>query len=686
MRLAVYVGTSVALATGVFFKALHQRANFYSACVYLSQSSANLMILTNLCLLATGFILFWLQRLFFGTLRPIEIEQLYERGWFAVTETCLAMTIFRGELGLWFLVMMVPNLVLKMGAFLTANRLEVLEQQPLAHSVMVHYQMSFALNTVAFFSAFMMYYCIRSVIDEARANMMITFSFEFAILTIVSISTFLRYVLLLAEIVITRRQIRAQVELRRAEIRATRAEMIREHARAGASSPPTDLPDENDVNELEIDVPGWEEKGRWIFYLDLVTDFLKLVVYAGFFAILIRFFGLPIHILRDLVLTARSFVRRIGDFIRYRKATRDMSSRYPDATPEETAREDVCIICREEMISILPAAPTEGAPAPPPPANVPDRLRPKKLPCGHVLHFACLRSWLERQQRCPTCRRPVLGDEAQGAPAGANNQGGNAAAAAAQPNGPGGNPAPVQRARVFRFGPFRVGFGAVRGDVLQNIHQQIHQGAAAPAQPPADANHPGAQHIGFGFGFGRPHAPLAPVAPVAPAPAQTPASTPAAASASVHAQLQSIEQQIEQELASLRAAAEHVQRVAHLQAELEQLRLEVNSSTEDATATSTSSSGQTQFTSARSEALGAGDPRLPEGLVLPAGWTLQPFNSAASVRAESNPATAPPAWESGSSGEASEINAGLGSTATGSSPKGKGRATTVEEVEDGDAL
>ena len=34
----------MALATGVFLKALHQRANFYAACVYLSQSSANLMV------------------------------------------------------------------------------------------------------------------------------------------------------------------------------------------------------------------------------------------------------------------------------------------------------------------------------------------------------------------------------------------------------------------------------------------------------------------------------------------------------------------------------------------------------------------------------------------------------------------------------------------------------------------
>jgi E3 ubiquitin-protein ligase synoviolin len=34
----------VTLAAGVILKALHQRSNFYAAAVYLSQSSANLMV------------------------------------------------------------------------------------------------------------------------------------------------------------------------------------------------------------------------------------------------------------------------------------------------------------------------------------------------------------------------------------------------------------------------------------------------------------------------------------------------------------------------------------------------------------------------------------------------------------------------------------------------------------------
>ena len=59
---------------------------------------------------------------------------------------------------------------------------------------------------------------------------------------------------------------------------------------------------------------------------------------------------------------------------------------YPDATAEELASGDnVCIICREEM--------TTNA---------------KKLPCNHIFHISCLRSWFQRQQTCPTCRMDVL--------------------------------------------------------------------------------------------------------------------------------------------------------------------------------------------------------------------------------------------------------------------------------------
>ncbi|KAE8392261.1 hypothetical protein BDV23DRAFT_151383 [Aspergillus alliaceus] len=633
MRLAAYTGASVALATGVFVKALHQRANFYSACVYLSQSSANLMILTNVCLLAAGFLLFWLQRLLYGPLRPIETEQLYEKAWFAVTETCLAMTIFRGELGGWFLVMFVCLLVGKVWGWIGEGRVEFLEQQPPANPRLFHTRLAISLLLSVLFNSFMLKYCVRTVLEQARPDMMVMFGFEFAILTILSSSTAARYSISLVEIYVNHQQLKAKIEERRQEIRAARQEAIRRSAQAGELSPPSNLPDENDINEMELDVAGWEEKGRWVFYLDLLTDFLKLTVYLTFFAILFTFYGLPIHILRDVVVTIRSFGRRIMDFLRYRNATRDMNERYPDARAEEISREEVCIICREEMTHWQ--QPAEGAGQPR--GRVSERLRPKKLPCGHILHFACLRSWLERQQNCPTCRRPVIAPPShRGHPGAVVNDGqGNGVAGGLQ-GFPAGNQPPgrnvpadgLPRARVYQFGPFRIGFGAGRGDLFHNLHQQIHQGNA-PLQPVNNGN-PGARQIGFGFGFGRP--PLPPTNYPSPAPSNV---------SNMQSHLSQLEQHIMQEINNLRVTAEQLHLVRLLQAELQRLRNLQNtqanpldlsndvSQNPSIPSSSTITTTRRQFISdPGAPAMAAGDIRLPEGLSLPPGWSLLPLHSA----------------------------------------------------------
>jgi E3 ubiquitin-protein ligase synoviolin len=104
-----------------------------------------------------------------------------------------------------------------------------------------------------------------------------------------------------------------------------------------------------------------------------------------FFIAIFLNYGVPLHLIRELYETFRNFRIRVSDYVRYRKITSNMNERFPDATADELDASDAtCIICREEMTTA------------------------KKLLCGHLFHVHCLRSWLERQHTCPTCRAPII--------------------------------------------------------------------------------------------------------------------------------------------------------------------------------------------------------------------------------------------------------------------------------------
>ena len=598
--------------------------------------------------------MFGLQRLLYGPLRVIEVEQLYEKAWFAVTETCLAMTIFREEVGGWFFVMFISLLIGKVWGWIGEGRVEVLEQQPPANPRLFHIRLSISLTLSILFNLHMLNYSVSTVREQAEPNMMVMFAFEFAVLVVASLSTATRYSISLHEAAVIKDQMRLQLLERRTQRQHQRGS-AQDTAVPGSNTRHADFTSpqsERDLEEDDVDVPGWEEKGRWVFYLDLATgkygsssirqksaeiillDFFKLILYLSFFCVLCIFYGMPIFIIRDVAITIRSFYKRIHDFVRYRHATRDMNERYPDAVAEEIAREDVCIICRETMrpwttVPRALEANTEGIPLREDVQAVVDaRLRPKKLPCGHVLHFACLRSWLERQQNCPTCRRPVIASSSaagQTPLARAHNQQGgdhpvvNMANAGRVPPGETQqeNPGP-NRIRVFNFGPFRLGFGA--GQDLPGLAQQINRVQPLPNQRHYYGNenqNGNRQHSNHSFvSRGNPN--------------------------TIHAQLQVIEQQLMQHINELRAQADQLYMVRALQGELARLRImqaaqanpnvgetfpnhlqavTANNPISVSNASTVHTYGPTQ------EAVGriTGFQELPSGLTVPEGWTVLPL-------------------------------------------------------------
>lgn len=98
---------------------------------------------------------------------------------------------------------------------------------------------------------------------------MVMFLFEFAVLTVCSLHTTGRYILSLVEQQVNRIQSQQRLEERRRQVREQRAEILRRRAEGTAEDDDEELPNEEDVDEMDIEVPGWESKGHWILSLDL---------------------------------------------------------------------------------------------------------------------------------------------------------------------------------------------------------------------------------------------------------------------------------------------------------------------------------------------------------------------------------------------------------------------------------
>ena len=170
--------------------------------------------------------MYGLQRLFYGPLRPIEIEQLSEKAWYAVLDTLLAMPSFREDVGGWLLAMFTLLLAGKVWGWIGEGRVDVLEQQPPSNPRLFHLRLSTSLILSVAFDLFMLDYCIETVLAEPRPGMMVIFTFEFAILSIFSLFTLARYSLSVVQSIVERKQIDKAISERREEIKAATAETI----------------------------------------------------------------------------------------------------------------------------------------------------------------------------------------------------------------------------------------------------------------------------------------------------------------------------------------------------------------------------------------------------------------------------------------------------------------------------
>uniref|UniRef100_A0A0N4ZT94 RING-type E3 ubiquitin transferase n=1 Tax=Parastrongyloides trichosuri TaxID=131310 RepID=A0A0N4ZT94_PARTI len=132
----------------------------------------------------------------------------------------------------------------------------------------------------------------------------------------------------------------------------------------------------------------WANKSVYLLYAELFINTINVIIYSIFTFIMFKVHAVPLFALRPFYSALRACQKSFNDVIQSRRAIHAMNNLFHFATEEELSQMDaVCIICRDEMI-------------------ITDR--PKKLPCGHIFHTNCLRTWFQFQRTCPTCRADVL--------------------------------------------------------------------------------------------------------------------------------------------------------------------------------------------------------------------------------------------------------------------------------------
>jgi len=240
-----------------------------------------------------------MRKIFFGSLRAAEFEHLLDRSWYAVTETCLAFTVFKDDFSPKFVALFTILLFLKSFHWLAEDRVDYMERSP-SISMLFHVRVISLAALLSIIDVNFIVHAYQSTLSKG-ASVQLVFGFEYAILLTIVANTLLKYLL---------------------------------HS--------IDLYSEN----------PWENKAVFMLYTELIIGLVKVILYGLFIVIMVRIYTLPLFAVRPMYLTARAFKKAFNDVILSRRAIHNMNTWYPDATPEELENTDnVCIICREEMVA-----------------------------------------------------------------------------------------------------------------------------------------------------------------------------------------------------------------------------------------------------------------------------------------------------------------------------------------------
>ena len=433
-----YSALSVLSAVLLIVYALRTRGQAYLGLTYLTSSKLAYVVIGNAIIAGTLSFFHLVVGIFLRGLRPTEAEQIGEKVRWNVTETCIALTIFRSEvdvnMGGMFLLLVFGK-CLHWAAEMRGSHLRMTEEafyfddpsdpsstpgeggmaswaftilypllpRPIAKRLETMYYLTPGVPAAqAKFLALAHFLLILDVLATAHCGLKVAkegpsvhilFGFEGAILATSALSTISTYNLHIIDGCM-------HIMRRAAAFVSGSAQVSTDEPTDGGEDSAGDGEGEGDgespaaVRLAELISSGWRSRRATLsFSIELTVRALRFLFYLLFFAIVFTYYGLPINIFREVYSSYQQLRERLMSFASYRRLTADMNERFVVVTSDEELDEvgRTCIICRDSMDS---------------------RGSCLKLPgCGHCFHAHCLQEWLTQQQTCPTCRGDIQANE-----------------------------------------------------------------------------------------------------------------------------------------------------------------------------------------------------------------------------------------------------------------------------------
>lgn len=312
----------------------------------------------------------------FGDLRLIEYEHIFERLPFTIINTVFMSSMFNEHdfftvalFGLLLLYMKVFHWILK-------DRLEALLQTiqdstRIANLIFTRFSLNLILLAVADYH--IVSHCVSNSLSNsfgASTSVHLMIGMEFTMLLIDLLNLFLHASL-----------------------------SFYEFYRSQASNV---LDNENIVNNGDDDdddsqFTGLEGKFMYERIIDIFTRFLKAVIHT----LMLIPFRMPIMLIKDVLWDFLTLYQNVTSLWKIWRNNKQLDDKLPTMTHEELQQIDnICIVCMDEL---LPESETQHHHS-----KIDAKYKPKRLPCGHVLHLYCLKNWMERSQTCPICRLAVF--------------------------------------------------------------------------------------------------------------------------------------------------------------------------------------------------------------------------------------------------------------------------------------